>query len=32
MIGVIEQGSGEIEHIAPAAAAPASKPLGVVTP
>ena len=32
VIGVIKQGLREIEHIAPAGAAPASEPLGVVTP
>ena len=32
MIGVIQQGLGEIEHIPPAAAAPAPEPLGVVPP
>ena len=31
MIGVIEQSLGEIEHIAPAAAAPAPEPLGAVS-
>jgi hypothetical protein len=32
MIGVVEKGLYEIEHVAPAAAAPAPEPLGVVSP
>jgi hypothetical protein len=32
MIGVIEQSLGEIEHVAPAAAAPAPEPLAVIPP
>jgi hypothetical protein len=32
MIGIIEQGLDEIEHVTPAAAAPAPEPLSVITP
>src|SRR6516164_6502791 len=32
MIGVIEEGLREIEHVAPAAAAPAPEPLAVIPP